>query len=74
MGRKKNFTGQNFWTRGYFLSTVGTDEKIIREYIRRQEKEDRHLNQLSMFEEEPRSGGQLTNRFERFANSLTKIF
>jgi len=58
MGRKKNFTGQNFWARGYFVSTVGTDEETIREYIRRQEKEDRRLDQLSMFGEEPPSGGQ----------------
>ena len=58
MGRKKNFTGQNFWARGYFVSTVGTDEETIREYIRRQEKEDRRLHQLSMFGEEPPSGGQ----------------
>ena len=50
MGRKKNFTGQNFWARGYFVSTVGTDEKTIREYIKRQEKEDRRLDQLTMFE------------------------
>ena len=58
MGRKKNFTGQNFWARGYFVSTVGTGEETIREYIRRQEKEDRRLDQPSMFEEEPPSGGQ----------------
>jgi putative transposase len=57
MGRKKNFTGQNFWARGYFVSTVGTDEKTIREYIRRQEKEDRRLDQLIMFGEEPPLGG-----------------
>jgi len=50
MGRKKNFTGQSFWARGYFVSTVGTDEETIREYIRRQEKEDRRLDQLTMFE------------------------
>jgi len=50
MGRKKNFTGQNFWARGYFVSTVGTDEETIREYIKRQEKEDRRLDQLTMFE------------------------
>src|SRR4030065_14414 len=49
MGQKKNFTGQNFWARGYFVSTVGTDEETIRDYIRRQEKEDRRLDQLSMF-------------------------
>ena len=50
MGRKKNFTGQNFWARGYFVSTVGTDEETIREYIKRQEKEDRRLDQLTIFE------------------------
>jgi len=50
-GRKKNFTGQNFWARGYFVSTVGTDEGTIREYIKRQEHEDRRLDQLTMFVE-----------------------
>jgi len=50
MGRKKNFTGQHFWARGYFVSTVGTDEEMIREYIRQQEQEDRRLDQMTMFE------------------------
>ena len=39
-GRKKNFGGMSFWARGYYVSTVGHDEKAVREYIRRQEKED----------------------------------
>jgi putative transposase len=51
MGRKKNFTGQHFWARGYFVSTVGADEETIRNYIKRQENEDRRLDQLSIFEE-----------------------
>ena len=51
MGRKKNFTGQHFWARGYFVSTVGADEETIRDYIKRQENEDRRLDQLSVFEE-----------------------
>jgi len=51
MGRKKNFTGQHFWARGYFVSTVGADEETIRDYIKRQENEDRRLDQLSIFEE-----------------------
>lgn len=38
MGRKKNFTGQHFGARGYFVSTVGAAEETIREYIRRQEQ------------------------------------
>ena len=57
MGRKKNFTGQHFWARGYFVSTVGADEEIIHDYIKRQENEDRRLDQLSIFEEWPPSGG-----------------
>ena len=59
MGRKKNFTGQHFWARGYFVSTVGTDEETIRDYIKRQENEDRHLDQLSIFEKWPPSGGPI---------------
>ena len=47
-GRKKNFVGQKFWARGYFVSTVGRDEKVIREYIRHQEKEDRRIDQLEL--------------------------
>ena len=47
-GRKRNFVGQNFWARGYFVSTVGRDEAVIREYIRRQEQEDRRLEQLKL--------------------------
>lgn len=50
VGRKKNFVGQNFWARGYYVSTTGKDEKAIREYIRRQENEDRRLDQLNLFD------------------------
>jgi putative transposase len=49
-GRKRNFTGQRFWARGYFASTVGRDETVIREYIKKQEQEDRRLDRLRMFE------------------------
>lgn len=48
-GHKRNFMGQNFWARGYFVSTVGKDEKSVREYIRQQETEDRRLDQLHLF-------------------------
>jgi putative transposase len=50
LGRKKNFTGQNFWARGYFVSTVGRDEDTIRQYIKKQEAEDRRVDQLHVFE------------------------
>ena len=47
-GRKRNYVGQHFWARGYFASTVGRDEQVIREYIRHQEAEDRRIDQLSL--------------------------
>ena len=47
--RKRNFVGQHFWARGYFVSTVGRDEAVIREYIRNQEKEDQRLEQLNLW-------------------------
>jgi putative transposase len=49
-GREMNFTGEHFWARGYFVSTVGRDKKAIREYIQRQEQEDRRLDQMKMFD------------------------
>ena len=39
--------GQHFWARGYFVSTVGRDEAVIREYIRSQEQEDSRLDQMN---------------------------
>ena len=48
-GRGRNFTGQHFWARGYYVSTVGGDEEVIRQYIHRQEEEERRLEQLKMF-------------------------
>ncbi len=47
-GRKRNFVGQHFWSRGYFVSTVGRDEAVIREYIRQHEAEDRRQEQLGL--------------------------
>ena len=48
MGRNRNFAGENFWARGYFVSTVGLDEEMVRAYIRQQEKEDEHYEQLKL--------------------------
>ena len=47
--RKKNFVGQHFWARGYFVSTVGRDEEVIRNYIRHPEREDEKLEQLGLW-------------------------
>jgi len=47
--RKRNFVGQHFWARGYFVSTVGRDETVVREYIRKQEQEDQRLDQMGLW-------------------------
>ena len=47
--RKRNFVGEHFWARGFFVSTVGRDEEVIRAYIRNQEEEDRRLDQLKLW-------------------------
>ena len=49
-GRTRNFVGQNFWARGYCVSTVGLDEETIRQYVRSQEEADKKLDQLKIFE------------------------
>ncbi|MBI3916218.1 MAG: IS200/IS605 family transposase [Betaproteobacteria bacterium] len=47
-GRMRNFTGEVFWARGYFVSTVGLDEAIVRAYIREQEREDERIDQMRL--------------------------
>ncbi len=47
--RKRNFVGQHFWARGYFVSTVGRNEEKIREYIRHQEEEDQRIDQMNLW-------------------------
>ena len=49
-GRERNFVGEHFWARGYFVSTVGRDEEEIRRYIQEQEAEDKRLEQLKLFQ------------------------
>jgi len=48
-GRRRNFVGQSFWARGYFVSTVGRDEGIVRKYIKRQDDIDQRNEQLELF-------------------------
>jgi putative transposase len=77
-GRKRNFVGQHFWARGYFVSTVGRDEATVRDYIRRQEEEDKRLDELDLwrwpatFRWPKNRGAALAtpfSRFERLTNS-----
>lgn len=49
-GKQKNFVGHKFWSRGYFVSTVGLDEEIIRKYIQNQEVDDKRIDQLNLFD------------------------
>ena len=51
LGQRKNYSGMHFWARGYFVSTVGADEEVVRVYINNQEKEDQRIEQLSLFKE-----------------------
>ena len=48
MGRQRNFTGEHFWARGYYVSTVGLDEGVVRQYIQNQAAEDQRLEQLNL--------------------------
>ena|ERR1700732_455641 len=48
-GRKRNFTGEHFWARGYAISTVGFEKDKIQAYIRNQEKDDENLDQSGSF-------------------------
>jgi putative transposase len=47
--RKRNFTGQHFWARGYFVSTVGRDQEVVRKYIQDQEAEDKRRDQMNLW-------------------------
>ena len=47
-GRTRNFTGEVFWARGYFVTTVGLDEEMVRSYIRNQEQEDERDDQMKL--------------------------
>jgi len=49
MGHERNFTGQHFWARGYYVSTAGRDEEVVRKYIQKQQEFDQKLDQLKMF-------------------------
>ena len=49
VSRRRNFGGEKFWARGYYVSTVGGDEAAIRAYIKKQEEEDRRIDQINLF-------------------------
>lgn len=47
--KQRNFVGHKLWARGYFVSTVGADEKVIKSYIQNQENSDKKLDDLNLF-------------------------
>ena len=49
LNRERNFCGKHFWSRGYFVSTVGINEEVIKAYIRNQEKKERREDQQNLF-------------------------
>jgi len=46
--KMRNFLGHKFWARGYFVTTVGRDEEMIRAYIKNQETADQQLDQFEL--------------------------
>ena len=40
LGKERNFNGENFWARGYAVSTVGFEEEHVRKYIKEQEDQE----------------------------------
>ena len=51
VGKKRNFAGEHFWARRYFVSTVGRNEAMIRSYIRKQQEEDKRADQMRLWQE-----------------------
>ncbi|TVZ26326.1 putative transposase [Gillisia sp. Hel_I_86] len=43
--KKKPYWGNHFWSRGYFVSTVGLDEEMIKKYVKFQEKEEKRVEE-----------------------------
>ncbi len=44
---KYKYGNRNFWAKGYFVSTVGLNDEVVKEYIRNQEKQDMMEDNLS---------------------------
>ena len=47
--KKRKYRGYHFWARGYFVSTIGYDEQVVRRYIRNQEKADKASDHADLF-------------------------
>lgn len=47
--RKRKYRGYHFWARGYFVSTLGYNEQVVRRYIQNQEKKDKAYDYNDLF-------------------------
>lgn len=47
---KFKYGSRHFWCRGYYVDTVGRNERVISEYIQKQMQEDYYADQISMRE------------------------
>ena len=47
---KFKYRNREFWCRGYYVDTVGKNTKAIKEYIANQLKEDKEMEQMTIFE------------------------
>jgi putative transposase len=56
--KKRNFVGQHFWARGYFVSTVGRDQEVIREYRSKKRRTPDWSNSTSGADRPPLGGQQ----------------
>ena len=61
---KYKYGNRHFWSRGYFVSTVGGNKQAIMQYIRNQEKEDMISNQIGLVE--------YYDPFKEWVDSVTK--
>ena len=47
---KYKYGNRHFWSRGYYVSTVGGNKQAVQKYIQKQEMEDMITDQISMVE------------------------
>ena len=59
---KYKYGNRHFWCRGYYVDTVGRNEKKIKEYIQNQLKEDYYADQISIKEYNDPFTGESVNK------------
>ena len=59
---KYQYRSRSFWCRGYYVDTVGRNEKKIKEYIQNQLKEDYYADQISIKEYRDPFTGESVNK------------